>query len=465
MNALIILSSLGLLTLLAELGKMRKLIFPLVMLGMVTTIGASVWGWGDFALPAIFNNMIRFDNFAAAFTILLCFVSLLWFVMSNHYIQTQTSVSDHFVLAVFAITGAVMLVSFNNLTMFFLGVEILSIPVYVLAGSKKDSLESNESAFKYFLMGAFASAFLLFGIAFLYGATGSLDLQTISNALYDDTAPHPEFLYAGVLLIVVGLSFKVSLAPFHAWAPDVYSGAPTTVTAFMATVVKIAAFAAFFRLMAYSLTGVNDTWMNVLMVLSALSLVIGNITAVFQNSTKRMLAWSGISHAGFMVMAIIAMNIDAVGALFYYSAAYALASIVAFTVLITVCSNGSDSFNSFNGLGKRNPLLAFCLTVAMLSLAGIPPVAGFFAKYNILSALLVGSLKWQVLLAVIGILGSLVGVYYYFRLIINMYFRDPSEDTPVEIQGSHRLLLITCVVLLIVLGVYPDLLLGIEIVK
>ncbi|MCC7303736.1 MAG: NADH-quinone oxidoreductase subunit N [Bacteroidia bacterium] len=461
MNALIILSSVGLLALLAELGKLRSLIFPLVVLGMLATIVASVIGWGNASLPAIFNNMIRFDNYAAAFTILICFMAIIWYVMSNQYIQTATSVSDHFVLTLFAITGAVVLVSFNNLTMFFLGVEILSIPVYVLAGSKKDSLESNESAFKYFLMGAFASAFLLFGLAFLYGATGSLDLQTISNALHTTSVPHPGFLYAGVLLIVAGLSFKVSLAPFHTWAPDVYTGAPTPVTAFMATIVKTAAFAAFFRLMAYSMTGVNDTWMNVLMVLSALSLIIGNVTAVYQQSVKRMLAWSGVSHAGFMVMAIIAMNIDAVGALFYYAAAYALASFIAFTALI---ATGFNTFDQFNGLAKKSPLLAFSLTVGMLSLAGIPPVAGFFAKYSILSSLLQLSMPWHVLLAVVGILGSLVGVYYYFRLIICMYYREP-DSQDVQLSVPHRMILLVCVVFLIALGIYPDLLLGIEIVK
>lgn len=461
MNALIILSSVGLLALLAELGKLRALIFPLALLGMLATITAAVLGWGDATLHPLFNNMIRFDNFAAAFTILICFIAILWYVMSNPYIQTQTSVSDHFVLTLFAITGAVVLVSFNNLTMFFLGVEILSIPVYVLAGSKKDSLASNESAFKYFLMGAFASAFLLFGLAFLYGATGSLDLQTISTALHDTSVAQPGFLYAGVLLILVGLSFKVSLAPFHAWAPDVYSGAPTPVTAFMATIVKTAAFAAFFRLMAYSLTGVNDTWMNVLMVLSALSLIIGNVTAVYQNNVKRMLAWSGISHAGFMVMAIIAMNISSVSALFYYATAYSIASLVAFTALI---ATGFESFDQFNGLSKKSPLLAFALTVGMLSLAGIPPVAGFFAKYDILASLLQQRMPWHVFLAVIGILGSLVGVYYYFRLIINMYFREASGEG-VSLSTPHRMILVLGVVLLILLGVYPDLLLGIEIVK
>ncbi len=467
MNALIVLSSLGLLALLAEIAKLRKFIFPLVMLGLAATIFVCVYDWRDGekpVLPEIFNNMIRFDKYAAAFTVLICFVGLLWFVMSNHYIQTETSVSDHFVLAIFSITGAVMLVSFNNLTMFFLGVEILSIPVYVLAGSRKENLASNESAFKYFLMGSFASAFLLFGIAFLYGATGSFDLQTISNALYDNPSAQPAFLYTGVILILVGLSFKVSLAPFHAWAPDVYSGAPTAVTAFMATIVKIAAFAAFFRLMAYSLMYVNETWLNVLLVLSALSLIIGNITAVFQDSVKRMLAWSGISHAGFMVMAIIAMNIGSVSSIFYYATAYALASIIAFSVLLTLFPGDEKaSYDRFNGLGKKNPLLAFGMTVAMLSLAGIPPVAGFFAKYHILSSMLTGGSKWTLLLAIIAILSSLVGVYYYFRVIINMYFKS-GDESPVELKLSHRLLLIACVMMLIVLGLYPDLLLEIKLV-
>jgi NADH-quinone oxidoreductase subunit N len=464
LNALIILSALGLLTLLAEMAKLRRLIVPLAVIGLAAAIGASVMSWNNLYLNELFKNMIRFDNYAIAFTCLLAFTGILWFLLSGEKISGEPTVADHTALIIFALAGGVMLTCFNNMTMLFLGVEILSIPVYVLAGSKKDDLSSNESAFKYFLMGAFASGFLLFGIALIYGATGSFDLQTINNAI-GSAAFLPAYFYAGVLMIVAGLAFKVSLVPFHFWGPDVYSGAPTNITAFMATVVKASAFAAFFRLFAYSFTPAGETWMNVLMVLAALTLTVGNITAVFQQGVKRMLAYSSVAHAGFMVIAIVAMNQESVGAIFYYLAAYTLASIAAFGVLINVVSAyGNDSFDSFNGLAKRNPFLAFAMTIALLSMAGIPPLSGFFAKYFILNALLVASFKWHVVLAIIAILTSLVGVYYYFRIIIAMYWKAPSSSDKLAISPLHQVLLLITALGIIALGLYPDLLMGLKLI-
>jgi NADH-quinone oxidoreductase subunit N len=259
--------------------------------------------------------------------------------------------------------------------------------------------------------------------------------------------------YVGVLLMLVGMAFKVSAAPFHFWAPDVYQGAPTPVTAFMATVVKTAAFAAFLRLFANCFGGVSGVWVHVLWGMAALTLLTGNITAVVQTSTKRMLAYSSVAHAGYMLLALIALNQYSQSSILFYTLAYSIGSVASFGVLnIVANAKGNDGIESFNGLSKTNPLLAFAMTVALLSLAGIPPTAGFFAKYYIFTAAFYSGYGWLVLIA---ILASLIGVYYYFRIIIAMYFKEASGDV-IEVSTNHKLLFIITILLTVALGILPD---------
>lgn len=340
------------------------------------------------------------------------------------------------------------------MTTLFLGIEIMSIPMYVLAASKKNDIRSNEAGFKYLIMGSFASAFLLFGIALVYGATKSFDLEVIRTYIASNLMEAPMFFYAGVIMILVAMCFKVSAAPFHFWAPDVYEGSPTLITALMSTVVKTAAFAAFLRLFMIGFGSTDVIWNTVLALIIALSLIIANFSAAMQTSVKRMLAYSSISHAGFMLMVILAnvrtnMSVDA---LIYYSLAYSIGSVAAFGVLNNISKNGDESFEAFNGLGKRNPLLAFCMTVAMLSLAGIPVTSGFFAKYFVFTTMIGTPYKWLLILAVIT---SAVGAFYYLKVVIAMYFKESTDASPVAVEKSNTFVIALATLITLVLGIVP----------
>ncbi|MBA4239162.1 MAG: NADH-quinone oxidoreductase subunit N [Sphingobacteriaceae bacterium] len=454
MKGLFIISGLGVLAMLAEIFKFKKLLYPLVLIGILAAYVTNFMEWNNNTSIELFANMMRFDNVALAFSGVILVTAFFWFILANDYFE-QDHVTDHFALVLFALVGAIMLTGFSNMTTLFLGIEILSIPMYVLAASRKRDLASNEAGFKYLIMGSFASGFLLFGIALIYGATGSFDLMAIRSFISHAQGDLPAFFYAGVLMVLVAMLFKVSAAPFHFWAPDVYEGSPTVITALMSTIVKTAAFAAFMRLFLVVFGGVNESWSMVLAVVIALSLVVSNITAATQNSVKRMLAYSSISHAAFMLMAILAnqRGMASVSAILYYSLAYSVGSIAAFTVLYNV-SKAKDNANieAFNGLGKRHPFMAACMVIAMLSLAGIPITAGFFAKYFIFSVMIGTTFKWLIILA---ILTSAVGVYYYFKVIIAMYFKQEDGEQEVTMETSHVLLLALTTIFTLALGIVP----------
>ncbi|MBL0328025.1 MAG: NADH-quinone oxidoreductase subunit N [Bacteroidetes bacterium] len=450
MKALILLSSLGVIALLAEIFSFKKLLYPIVLLGLITAFVLNIFDWDT---NQVYYKMMQFDNYAVAFTGLIIVVAFLWFLMAEGFFKEESNLTDHFALVLFALVGAVMMVSYKNMSMLFLGIEILSIPMYILAGSNKTDVSSNESAFKYLIMGAFATGFLLFGIALIYGATGSFDLTEIANAVSTGTVSMAIFA-VGVLLMLVGMAFKVSAAPFYFWAPDVYQGAPTVITAFMSTIVKTAAFAAFLRLFATTFMEVSGTWMNVVWVMAALTLLVGNITAVLQTSTKRMLAYSSVAHAGYMLLALLAGNSYSNSAILFYAAAYSIGSIATFCIVHIISNEKkSDGVDSFNGLAKTNPFLAVVMTIALLSLAGIPPTAGFFAKYYIFTSAFVAG---NVGLVLIAIIASLVGVYYYFRLIIAMYFKESPSTEAVPVDANHKLLLLFVAIVIIVMGILPD---------
>ncbi|MDQ3110704.1 MAG: NADH-quinone oxidoreductase subunit N [Bacteroidota bacterium] len=493
MKVILLLSGLGLLALFAELFRFKKILYPLIIIGMLGAIAvaASYWYYDDGNLAPYFNGMVgmvknadgnlvsnhiipnaaelapghaffsmfEFDQSSVIMTMILLVTTLLWFIMAKGFFTDDNNNTDHYAMIILALVGAVILTCYANMTMLFLGIEILSIPLYVLAGSRKNNTSSNEAAFKYFLMGSFASGFLLFGITLIYGATASFDLWAIAFYVGEHAGENNTFIYAGILLMLVGLLFKIGAAPFHFWAPDVYEGSPTAVTAFMSTVVKTAAIVAILRLFNLTVFGpIKDFWVPVISVCVGLTFVIGNITAAVQNNVKRMLAYSSISHAGFLLLAIVALSVLSPKAIFFYTAAYSVASIAAFTVVLNIMQQaGSDAIENFNGLGKKNPLLAVVLTIALLSLAGIPPTAGFFAKYYVFTA----ALQDHPWLVVIGILSSLVGVYYYFRIIIAMYFKKAENENPIVATPSHQALLFITAVIIIVLGLLPDLILEI----
>jgi len=452
MNSIFILAGLGIASLLSEIFNFKKALFPIVIVGLLASVGVLFLDWNS--SEAYFNDMLFFDNFAVAFSASISGVALLWFLMSQRYFQEHTHLTDHFALVIFSLVGAVFMVSYQNLSMLFLGIEILSIPLYVLAGSKMKELSSNEAAFKYFLMGAFATGFLLFGIALIYGVAGSFDLATIAQVIAAGDSELHGLLYMGILMMLVGLAFKASAAPFHFWAPDVYEGSPTVITAYMSTIVKIAAFAAFFRLFSTCFVAVSEEWIDVITILCVLTLAVGNITAIFQNSVKRMLAYSSVAHAGYMLMTLASLNDVSSSALLYYVVSYSVASLATFAVLHNVAPiNENVTVNAFNGLGKRNPFLAFTMAVALLSLAGIPPLAGFFAKYYIFTAAIYSQ---NIGLVIVAVIASLIGVYYYFRILVAMYLKEGNEAAPIEVPGIHKVLMGILILITIILGIAPD---------
>lgn len=450
MKELLTLALTGIFTMLADMFDLRKLVFPLALLGLAMTISWSIYDWG---LNQSIYGMMTVDTYALAFTVVMCGTALMWFIMSEDYFANMKAVTDRYSLVFFALTGALCMVSYTNVVMLFLGIEILSVSMYVLAGSNKTDMSSNESAFKYFLMGAFASGFLLFGIALIYGVSGSFNLLEIRSTM--GKMPDNGLTVVGIIMIIIGMGFKIGAAPFHFWTPDVYQGAPTPITAFMATIVKTAAVASFYHLFITCFPSQTGIWQDVFAAMIILTLLTGNIVAVMQHDAKRMLAYSSISHAGYMLFTILLANKESDNSILFYTVAYSLASMVGFMVLYAVQkSRGTTSISAFHGLGKTNPLLAVAMTIALLSMAGIPPLAGFMAKYYVfVNAFDEGHIG----MVLFAIAMSLVGVYYYFKLIIAMFLHEDTEGGEVKIDSLQTLLLIIGCLGLILLGVLPNL--------
>ncbi|MBD1393810.1 NADH-quinone oxidoreductase subunit N [Mucilaginibacter glaciei] len=453
MTTLIIISVLPIVLLYLGLYKMQKALLPVTILGLLAALVAAVMQWGDNAEP-IYNGMLLFNNFSIAFSVVSIVSTILILLLSKGYFEKISShIAEYYAIILFALAGIIVMVSYHSLVMMFIGIEIMSVSLYILAGIRKNDFASNEAALKYFLMGAFSTGFLLFGITLIYGASGSFDLDHIR----DYVALHPRdidpIFFTGILLIIVGMCFKVGAAPFHFWTPDVYEGAPSLITLFMSTVVKVAGFAAFLRLFSASFILMTDFWAPVLMVITIITLFIGNITALYQQSFKRMMAFSSISHAGYLLFAIVAIGAGSANAIFVYATAYSIASIVAFGALILVRQQtGSDNFDGFNGMAKRNPFLALVLTVAMLSLAGIPLTAGFIGKFYMFTGALSQYKFWLVIIAVVN---AIISIFYYFRVIIAMYFRS-ADRAEVEVPPYYKFVLGSAALATIVIGVYPS---------
>ena len=453
MNALIIISLLGVFAMMAEVFRLRKLILPVTVAGFIAAVAMYCLQWND--PRSYFSEMIVFDHYAVAFGIALVCVTLLWLFIRPAFFSNDAVRPEIPSLVLFSLAGALVMVSYADLTMLFIGIEILSISLYVLCSSNKLSLSSNEAGLKYFLMGSFATGFLLFGIALIYGASGSFNLEVIRNYLQTAGDSVPVFFYAGILLMLVGLLFKVSAVPFHTWAPDVYEGAPAPVTAYMATVVKTAAFAALFRLFSTCFAEVTPWWAPAVAVIAAITMLTGNIIAVSQQGLKRLLAYSSVAHAGYILLAVVAMNEVSAGAVFLYTVAYSLGSLGAFALSDILGEEARVS--DLKGFASRNPGTALAVVILTLSLAGIPPVAGFFAKYFVFYGTVMSGYTWLVLIA---ILSSLIGVYYYFRIIYTMY-QPAAEDSPaVEISLHHRILFSLLAGLSVLIGILPGWLQG-----
>lgn len=401
----------------------------------------------------MFNEMLHIDKSAAWFNALMTGCTLLYVMLVGRDVRRVGShVADYFALIFFTLCGLYLLSSYNTLLMLFLGIEILSIPQYILAGADKRNLKSSEASLKYFLMGSFSTGILLMGIALLYGATGTFYITNFYFATTDVFSP---MALGGILLLVVAFGFKVSAAPMHLWTPDVYDGAPTPFTAYMATIMKAAAFYAFLRLFHNSLGAISNKWMLMLMIITAATLLVGNITAVFQQSVKRMLAYSSIAQAGFMLFAVLSVNAIATQGLIIYAVAYTIATVGLFAVLLKL---KDYTYDGFNGLAKSNPMLAFVTAVFIFSLAGIPLTGGFMAKYYVLTALMTqGNAMW---LVIFGLLMAAVSVYYYFRVVWAMYFKAGTPQLHQPVSATDNWLLMVTAGLVILLGVAPQVVLA-----
>ena len=455
MNIIITIVIAAFLVLYAGLFKAKKALLPLTLIGLVVALGFAFLSWNN---DTTYFGMMRMDNFALAFVALSIVGTFFIFLLTQRYFaEGSENVAEYFTLILFALSGMIIMVSYQNLSMLFIGVEIMSVSLYILAGIRKLNFASNEASLKYFLMGAFSTGFLLFGITLIYGATGSFDIEVIQQYLVNNVKNVSSLFYPGIILIMIGLCFKVGAAPFHFWTPDVYEGSPSLITAFMSTVVKTAGFAAFLRLFAGAFEPLHDFWMPALMVIVIITLCVGNITALYQKSFKRMLAYSSISHAGYLLFSLVVLTANSASNVLVYATAYTFASIIAFAVLILVKQKlGSDNIDSFNGLGKKNPLAALALTVAMLSLAGIPLTAGFIGKYVMFLNVME---NYQVALVVVAILNALVGFYYYFKVIIAVWFKEGNE---IELNAPilYKVVLVLSLIVTLLLGVYPNIILN-----
>ncbi|MEA5404077.1 NADH-quinone oxidoreductase subunit N [Arcicella sp. DC2W] len=466
MNAIIALSLFGISNLFLGFLNNRKILLPATLVFILIALGLNFADWNHEYYW--FNNMLKTNNLSVNFVTIILLSTLLVVAISRSFgdDDEHSHPAEYYAILLFSAVGAIMMVTFENLIMLFVGLEILSVSMYVLTGSDKRSLRSNEAALKYFLMGSFATGILLFGVALVYGATGSFDIhgiaQGVAKAKEQMGGAYGPLLYSGVVLVMVGLLFKISAAPFHFWTPDVYDGAPSIFTAFMSTVVKTAGVAATYRILSISFPTVYGLWGNPLVYIVCATLIIGNITAVYQQSFKRMLAYSSISHAGYLLITVLAKRPETNSSLLFYSLAYAIATITAFAVLMVVseaqAKNGKadESFDALNGLSKNNPLLAFSLTISMLSLAGIPLTAGFFGKFFVFSDAFSNPsslFKW---ILVIAILMSTVGIYYYFKPIIAAYMKK-GEVAKIELSPLYKFILILTTTLTILLGLAPDL--------
>ncbi len=404
-----------------------------------------------------FNRMLALDPYAQVLSLVAIVAGALTVLTSIHYVRDRAiGRGEYYTLLLFSVSGMVLMASANNLIIVFIALELLSIPLYVLAGFARPALDSEEAAIKYFLLGAFASGFLVFGIALMYGALGTIDLSSIV-AKIGSVGASP-LLLIGSGFVLVGLGFKVAVVPFHMWTPDVYEGAPTPITGFMSVGAKAAGFAALLRVFVYSLGAIKADWVTLVAIISAVTMIVGNIVAVSQTNLKRMLAYSSIAHAGYILMGVASGNQTGVAGVLFYLVAYTFTNVGAFAVLTAMARHapqGEDqTFMTYRGLYKRSPALALMMMIFMLSLTGIPLTGGFVGKYYLFLSAIQAQLYW---LAIIGVLTSVISAFFYLRVIVDMFMRDAEpgrEVMPVTYRPLGFTINLSAAAVLI-LGIVP----------
>jgi NADH-quinone oxidoreductase subunit N len=428
----------------------------LAIAALIAGIGGAIYSFTNPG-PA-FGGMLVVDGFATFFRILVMSVGILAILPSYSFLARQEAeTSEYHALLLFSIAGQCLMAAANDLIIVFIGLEISSIASYVLAGYLRDDKRANESSLKYFLLGSFATAFFLYGVAIVYGTTGTVNLTAVRNAVAGQEQPLVVFLGLAAALMFVGLGFKVSAAPFQIWAPDVYQGAPTPVSAFLSAGPKAAAFAVFLRIFLTAFGPIGAGWEPLVWLAALLSMTVGNFAALLQTNVKRMLGYSSIAHAGYVLVALTARSEIGTAAAMFYLAGYAFMNIGAFSVVSHLSGKGEkyQNIEDLAGLGKRQPLTAALFTIYLLSLIGVPLTAGFFGKFYIFKAALESHLVW---LAVLGLLNSAVGAYYYLRILVTMYMHEPGEGAPSvkPLTPSMRLALILPAAGTLFLGIFPS---------
>ena len=405
---------------------------------------------------SIFNDLYTIDNFGTFFKGLALIVSLLVTLLSLRYAERENIIKgEYYSLLLFGVLGMMIMVSSTNFITIFIGLEVMSIAVYVLCGLLSGNPRSVEASLKYFLLGAFATAFLLYGMALIYATTGSLDIREIADYVASGNfKPTPMFMI-GLAMLIVGFGFKTASVPFHMWTPDVYQGAPTSITAYMATGIKAAAFGAFLRVFYTAFLPFLGEWSGILWLIAVATMTLGNITALVQDDVKRMLAYSSIAHAGYILIAFVIGDQFSSSSILFYVLVYTFMNIGAFTVVILLGQKDRENtgIESYAGLAGRHPLIALSMAIFLLSLAGMPPLAGFMGKFYVLSAAIKAKYYW---LAVIGVLNSVVAVYYYLRVIMAMYFRAPSGELHrPDFSPAYSIVIVISVWALFHMGLFP----------
>jgi NADH-quinone oxidoreductase subunit N len=406
----------------------------LVALATLVAAAAAVFHVRD-ERRTLFGGMFVHDGFTVFFTLLFCAIGVFSVLLSWDYVRrTRINQAEYYALVLFATVGMIVMAASNDLITIFLGLELMSLALYVLVGFRRTHLESNEAALKYFLLGAFASGFLLYGIALLYGATGTTGLGRMATFLSDSPLQANPLLIVGVVLLLVGFGFKVAAVPFHMWTPDAYEGAPTSVTAFMSVGAKAAGFAALLRVALKVLGDIHIDWAPLLAWVAILTMTVGNVTALLQTNLKRMLAYSSIAHAGYVLVAVVAGGPAGASAALFYLVVYSVTNLGAFGVLTLLGREQEERVQiaDLAGLGFRRPLLGIAMTVFMLSLGGIPPTAGFMGKVYVFGVALQAH---QIPLVIVGMLNSVISVFYYLRVTVAMYMEEPQGE-PVQISWA-----------------------------
>lgn len=427
----------------------------------VLTLIASIIGlyfskglWG--ANVNLFSGLYVIDPFGTFFKVVILLILALVTIVSRRYMLREGQpAGEYYALMALGALGMMCMVSSNHFVTIFIGLEVMSLCIYILCGLFREQVRSVEASLKYFLLGAFATTFLLYGMALVYGSTGLLDVTQLGAFVQAGAFNATPMFLMGMAFLIVGFGFKIASVPFHMWTPDVYEGAPTSITAFMATGVKLAAFAAFLRVFYTGFYSFIPEWSAVLWFLAVLTMTAGNIMALVQSNLKRLLAYSSIAHAGYILVAFVTGDKLLSSSILFYLVAYAFMNIGAFTVIILLGRKGEENedIESYAGLAVRHPFIALCMSIFLLSLTGIPPLAGFMGKFYVFSAAVKSHFYW---LAIIGVLNSAIAAFYYLRVLMYMYFRDPMKDIGrVDMAAGYIVVMLISVAALLYIGIFP----------